>query len=62
MECSFVAVHRISVTLKSSQVRDGLRPTWPSALGFHVTNKMIKRQMYGRADPPLLRKRVLLVN
>jgi hypothetical protein len=27
---------------------------------FHVTVKMIKRQMYGRAGLPLLRKRVLL--
>ena len=28
----------------------------------HVTFKMIKRQMYGRAKPDLLRKRVLLAN
>jgi hypothetical protein len=27
---------------------------------FHVTFKMIKRQMFGRAGLPLLRKRVLL--
>jgi hypothetical protein len=27
---------------------------------FHVTVKMIKRQMFGRAGLPLLRKRVLL--
>ncbi|EFC79348.1 hypothetical protein FrEUN1fDRAFT_7529 [Parafrankia sp. EUN1f] len=27
---------------------------------FHVTFKMIKRQMYGRANFDLLRKRVLL--
>ena len=39
---------------------DGLRPTEPSALGFHVTNKMIKRQMYGRAGFALLRHRILL--
>ena len=39
---------------------DGLRPTVPSALGFHVTVKMVKRQMFGRAGLPLLRKRVLL--
>jgi len=29
---------------------------------FHVTVKMIKRQMYGRAEPDLLRKRVLLAD
>jgi hypothetical protein len=28
--------------------------------GFHVTVKMLKRQMFGRAALPLLRKRVLL--
>jgi len=28
--------------------------------GFHVTFKMVKRQMFGRAGLPLLRKRVLL--
>jgi hypothetical protein len=39
---------------------DGLRPTVLSAFGFHVTDKMIKRQMYGRADFALLRKRVML--
>jgi transposase len=27
---------------------------------FHVTFEMIKRQMFGRAGLPLLRKRVLL--
>ena len=27
---------------------------------FHVTFEMLKRQMYGRAKPDLLRKRVLL--
>jgi hypothetical protein len=27
---------------------------------FHVTSKLIKRQMFGRAGLPLLRKRVLL--
>jgi transposase len=29
---------------------------------FHVTFKMIKRQMYGRANPDLLRKRILLAD
>jgi len=29
---------------------------------FHVTFKMLKRQMYGRARPDLLRKRVLLAD
>ncbi len=29
---------------------------------FHVTVKMLKRQMYGRAKPDLLRKRVLLAD
>jgi transposase len=29
---------------------------------FHVTFKMIKRQMYGRAGFDLLRKRVLLAS
>jgi transposase len=29
---------------------------------FHVTFKMLKRQMFGRAKPDLLRKRVLLAN
>jgi len=32
------------------------------AARFHVTFKMIKRQMYGRAKPDLLRKRVLLAD
>jgi transposase len=27
---------------------------------FHVTFKMLKRQMFGRAKPDLLRKRILL--
>jgi transposase len=30
------------------------------AARFHVTFKMIKRQMYGRASLDLLRKRVIL--
>jgi hypothetical protein len=29
---------------------------------FHVTFKMLKRQMYGRAGPDLLRRRVLLAD
>jgi transposase len=29
---------------------------------FHVTVKMLKRQMYGRASPDLLRRRVLLAD
>jgi hypothetical protein len=29
---------------------------------FHVTVKMLKRQMYGHARPDLLRKRVLLAD
>ena len=32
------------------------------AVEGHVTFKMIKRQMYGRAKPDLLRKRVLLAD
>ena len=31
-----------------------------STARFHVTFKMLKRQMYGRANPDLLRKRILL--
>jgi transposase len=31
-----------------------------STARFHVTSKMVKRQMFGRASLPLLRKRVLL--
>jgi transposase len=35
--------------------------TWPLTVEGHVNRiKMIKRQMYGRARPDLLRKRVLL--
>jgi hypothetical protein len=60
VECSFVAVHRICVTWESSQVRTTFGRQCLSALGFHVTNKMLKRQMYGRARFGLLRKRVLL--
>jgi transposase len=33
-----------------------------STARFHVTFKMIKRQMYGRAHPDLLRKRILLAD
>ncbi len=29
---------------------------------FHVTFKMLKRQMFGRAKPDLLRKRILLAD
>jgi hypothetical protein len=29
---------------------------------FHVTFKMLKRQMYGRASPDLLRRRILLAD
>jgi transposase len=29
---------------------------------FHVTFKMLKRQMFGRAKPDLLRTRVLLTD
>jgi hypothetical protein len=29
---------------------------------FHVTFKMIKRKMHGRANPDLLRRRVLLAD
>ena len=52
----------------------GLRKDWAAvtagltvpyssgAVEGHVTLKMIKRQMYGRAKPDLLRKRVLLAD
>jgi transposase len=32
------------------------------AARFHVTFKMLKRQMYGRASPDLLRRRILLAD
>jgi hypothetical protein len=41
-------------------VRNGLTLRWSSGIVEGTVNKMIKRQMYGRAGFPLLRKRVLL--
>jgi hypothetical protein len=42
-------------------VTAGLTLPWSSgSVDGHVTLKMIKRQMYGRATFPLLRKRVIL--
>ena len=45
-------------------VRNGLTMPWSSGVveGNVNRTKMIKRQMYGRAAFPLLRKRVLLVS
>jgi transposase len=45
-------------------VTAGLTLSWSSGtVEGHVNRiKMIKRQMYGRASPDLLRKRVLLAN
>jgi transposase len=33
-----------------------------TAARFHVTLKMLKRPMYGRANPDLLHRRVLLAD
>ncbi|MGW4766892.1 hypothetical protein ACWEO2_02455 [Nocardia sp. NPDC004278] len=42
-------------------VTAGLSLSWNSGVvEGHVTFKMIKRQMFGRAKPDLLRKRILL--
>jgi transposase len=45
-------------------VTDGLSLPWSSgAVEGHVNRiKMLKRQMYGRANPDLLRRRVLLAD
>jgi transposase len=41
----------------------GLSFPWSSgAVEGHVNRKMLKRQMYGRASPDLLRRRVLLAD
>src|ERR1022692_9449 len=42
-------------------VRNGLTLPWSSGLveGLNTRTKLIKRQMYGRAGFPLLRKRIL---
>jgi transposase len=46
-----------------SAVTAGLTVPYSSgAVEGHVTLKMIKRQMYGRAKPDQLRKRVLLAD
>jgi transposase len=43
-------------------VRNGLTLSWNSGLleGLNTRTKLLKRQMYGRASFPLLRKRILL--
>jgi hypothetical protein len=43
-------------------VRNGLTLPWSSGLveGLNTRTKLLKRQMYGRAAFPLLRKRILL--
>ena len=43
-------------------VRNGLTLPWNSGLleGLNTRTKLLKRQMYGRASFPLLRKRILL--
>ena len=45
-------------------VRNGLTLPWSSGLveGLNTRTKLIKRQMYGRAAFPLLRKRILLTS
>ena len=44
-------------------VTNGLTLPWSSgAVEPHVNRKMLKRQMYGRASPDLLRRRVLLAD
>jgi transposase len=45
-------------------VRNGLTLEWNSGLveGLNTRTKLIKRQMYGRASFPLLRKRILLTS
>jgi transposase len=45
-------------------VRNALSLPWSSGLveGFNTRTKLIKRQMYGRAALPLLRKRILLTS
>jgi len=45
-------------------VRNGLTLPWNSGLieGLNTRTKLLKRQMYGRAAFPLLRKRILLTS
>jgi transposase len=45
-------------------VRNGLTLPWSSGLveGLNTRTKLLKRQMYGRASFPLLRKRILLAS
>jgi transposase len=45
-------------------VRNGLTLPWSSGLveGLNTRTKLLKRQMYGRAAFPLLRKRILLTS
>ena len=45
-------------------VRNGLTMSWSSGLveGLNTRTKLLKRQMYGRAAFPLLRKRILLTS
>ena len=45
-------------------VRNGLTLKWNSGRveGLNTRTKMLKRQMYGRASFPLLRKRILLTS
>jgi transposase len=45
-------------------VRNGLTLSWSSGLveGLNTRTKLLKRQMYGRAGFPLLRKRILLTS
>jgi transposase len=54
---SWPAIHKVSAA-----VLNGLTMPWSSGVVEGNVNrlKMIKRQMYGRATFPLLRKRVLL--
>jgi transposase len=60
------ALHSFTTGIRQDYqaVRNGLTLPWSSGLveGLNTRTKLIKRQMYGRAAFPLLRKRILLTS